>query len=96
MRVRFTSTALLEVDEIFAYIAQHNPTAAATLVERIEQAAERLSGSPHAGPKTDEPSVRQLTVRRSPYLLLYTVEADEVVILHVRHGARRRPWELKD
>jgi plasmid stabilization system protein ParE len=30
-----------------------------------------------------------------PYLIFYTVEADEVVILHVRHGARLKPWESR-
>jgi plasmid stabilization system protein ParE len=34
-----------------------------------------------------------VTVRPYPYLIFYVVEDSEVVILHVRHGARRRPWE---
>jgi len=25
--------------------------------------------------------------------VFYAIDADEIVILHVRHGARRWPWE---
>jgi plasmid stabilization system protein ParE len=34
-----------------------------------------------------------MPVRSSPYLIFYTVKGDEIVILHVRHGARRYPWD---
>jgi plasmid stabilization system protein ParE len=38
--------------------------------------------------------VRMLPVRRYPqYLIFYAIAANEVVILNVRHGARRNPWE---
>jgi plasmid stabilization system protein ParE len=41
--------------------------------------------------------VRMQTVRRCrQYLVFYAIEANEVVILNVRHGARRRPWEEDD
>jgi hypothetical protein len=38
-----------------------------------------------------------LPVRRYPqYLVFYTVREDEVVVLNVRHAARRHPWEAED
>jgi plasmid stabilization system protein ParE len=46
--------------------------------------------------ETREPGVRRIPAGRYPYLVYYTVEANEVVILHVRHGARRSPWEEDD
>jgi plasmid stabilization system protein ParE len=33
--------------------------------------------------------VRMITVRRYPYLIFYTVEKNEVLILSARHGARQ-------
>jgi plasmid stabilization system protein ParE len=36
-----------------------------------------------------KPGVRMITVRRYPYLIFYTVENNEVLIMSVRHGARR-------
>lgn len=37
------------------------------------------------------PSVRVKVVSRYGYKIFYSVEADSIEILHVRHGARR-PW----
>jgi len=36
MKVRFTTTALIEIDNIFAYLAAHNTKAAAAFVEQDE------------------------------------------------------------
>jgi plasmid stabilization system protein ParE len=45
------------------------------------------------GQITDEDGVRKIPVGPDPYLIFYAVEPDEVVVLHVRHGARRNPWD---
>jgi toxin ParE1/3/4 len=49
------------------------------------------------GHKTEHPHVRALSVVRYPYVIFYTLilEADEVLILRVRHG-RRRPLGLRE
>jgi toxin ParE1/3/4 len=51
-----------------------------------------LEEFPFAGHATDEPGVRIMPLVRYPYLVFYAVNDDEAVILHVRHGARLRPW----
>lgn len=93
MRIRYTETALVEVDEIFAYVAQRNPAAAARVVARIERTIKNLSDFPEMAQEADEPGVRRIPAGHYPFIVFYTIEADEVVILHVRHGARRWPWE---
>jgi toxin ParE1/3/4 len=50
---------------------------------------------PEMAQPTDEPGVRRMLIGRYPYLIYYAVENDEIVILHVRHGARRPLWETK-
>ena len=47
---------------------------------------EGLALVPEMAQLTDEPGVRRLPVRSYPYVIFYTIEGDEVVILHVRHG----------
>ena len=42
-------------------------------------------------PSTDIPDVRVLPVGRYPYLVYHAIELTEVVIVHVRHGARAAP-----
>jgi addiction module RelE/StbE family toxin len=92
MKVRYTSTALLEVDHILTYIADENPRAAARVSAELERTVERLCRYPLSSTrKADEENTRVARVGRYPYLIFYTVEGNEIVVLQVRHGARQRP-----
>jgi plasmid stabilization system protein ParE len=94
MRVRYTDTALAEIQEIFSYIEAGSPRAAAAVVAGIAHTIEVIGDLPEIGTLKYRQIVRMQPVRRYPqYLVFYAIEADEVVILNVRHGARRRPWE---
>lgn len=64
---------------------------------RLEEAMASLSEFPHRCPLAPESSefpfeVRQLLHGRKPhqYRVLYTIDGDMVVILHIRHGRRGR------
>jgi toxin ParE1/3/4 len=91
MKLRYERGALSDLDEIFAYIASDNRTAAARLVARIEDAAAQIAATPFMGEATRNPRYRRFPVGN--YLIVYEVGTDEVVIHYVRHGARRRTWE---
>jgi toxin ParE1/3/4 len=91
MKLRYERGALSDLDEIFAYIAQDNPIAAAELVGRIEEVAARISEMPRLGAATKKPQFRKFPVDR--YLIVYEVTDSEVIVHYVRHGARRQPWE---
>jgi plasmid stabilization system protein ParE len=93
MRVGYTSTALAELGDIFSYIAKHNRVAAARVVAHIEESAARLARFPRMGMPKYKPGVRMIPLRRYPFLVFYTVESDEVLILSVRHAARKRAEE---
>jgi addiction module RelE/StbE family toxin len=94
MKVRYSETALRELDEIFAYIYERNRSAAA-VVDRIQQLTSLIGEVPLIGHLTDEQGVRMMPVVRYPFLIFYTLDdqANEVVILHVRHAARLRPGQ---
>jgi len=81
MRVRYTVPA------------QNNPFAAERIKRQIRADAELLGELPFIARETDVPGIRVRKVRRYPYLIFYAVVENEVRILHVRHGARRWPWE---
>jgi len=91
MKLRYERGALADLDEIFSYIAQNNPSAAEQLVARIEETAARIAESPYLGEAARRPPFRRFPVDN--YLIVYEVGEDEVVIQYVRHGARRRPWQ---
>jgi plasmid stabilization system protein ParE len=46
------------------------------------------------GALTSDPLLRILQPTRYPYRIYYTVQSDEIVILHIRHTARRTPEGL--
>ena len=86
MKIRFT--------QIFSYIARDNPTAAAAVTRQIDRTIARLAEFPSMGRPKLKAGIRMLPAGRfRHYLVIYTIEGDEVVILSVRHGARRPPWE---
>jgi toxin ParE1/3/4 len=96
MRVRYTVPAQSDLDEIYTYVSENNPFAAERIKRQIKIDAESLGDVPFIARESGYPGVRIRKVRRYPYLIFYSVEADEIVILHVRHGARRWPWEEDD
>jgi toxin ParE1/3/4 len=97
MRIRYTETALAEIDAIFSYIEADNPAAAAAVKARIEHTIGLIGRFPKIGRVKYQQIVRMLPARRYPqYLIFYAIEGDEVVILNVRHGTRRTPWDEQD
>ncbi len=89
MRIRYTETALRELDEILAYIADRNSTAAAAVRTRIERLTGQLSNFPYMAQETERAGVRRLPLGNYPYVIFYIVDGDEAVILRIRHAARR-------
>ncbi len=91
MRVRFTPEAFAQIVEICAYISQENPSAARKVRQRIDYVAALLADHPEMGKVISDDGVRMLVIRPYPYLLFYRLTDDEVMIVSVYHGARRRP-----
>jgi toxin ParE1/3/4 len=92
MRVRYTETALRELEEIFSYLRNQNPKAAAAVVARIEQVVAWIGDFPQMGYLIED-NIRLLPVGRYPFLIFYTADENDVIIRNVRHAARRRPGE---
>jgi plasmid stabilization system protein ParE len=93
MQLRWLKTAIIELEDIFLYINERNRPAAQQVVRRIRRASLRLKRFPFSGKQTDEARTYQLLIIRYPYAIYYAVDEDrdEVVILHVRHTARKKP-----
>lgn len=96
MKVRYTPRAFSDLDVIRTYISQFNPAAAGRVVTLIEMIAKRLGDFPESGQRTDELDTRIAFSSRYPYRIYYRIVADEVLILHIRHAARRplEPGEI--
>ncbi len=94
MRLRYTREALRDLDEISSYIAEQNRTAATAFLNAIAAVAQRLVQFPLSAAETEITGVRAAQVPRFPYIIFYTVEDNDGVVIHyVRHAARLRPWD---
>lgn len=78
---------IAQIDQIVAYIDVFNPTAAQRMGDRLLALGNSLITSPHRGRPAPSGTRELVTVR--PYILRYEVQGDRVVILHIRHSARR-------
>ncbi len=86
-RVVWTAEARTSLAGVSAYVEQFNPLAAQRLATKIVAAADSLADHPERGRRI-RTGVRELTIVY-PYLIRYEVRDDAVMILRVRHGARR-------
>ena len=95
MKLRFTPHATANLIEIADYIHERNPPAARRVREAIYQSLQTLILFPHVGRRQRTPGVRKFVTRTYRYLVYYTVDeaAEEVVILSIKHPARRREHE---
>lgn len=94
MTVRWSRPALLDLRRIREYIAQDSPTMAAATVSRLRTAALGLEQFPRRGRPGDQEGTRELVVARTPYIIVYRIDDDEIVILRAIHGAQRWPPAL--
>jgi toxin ParE1/3/4 len=87
--VVWARAALADIQRIRRYIADFNPYAARDMAQRILEAGDNLATFPFRGRAVPNTRLREITVA-PPYIVRYRVESERVVILRVRHGARRR------
>jgi toxin ParE1/3/4 len=91
MKVRYRQRALTDLDEIFKYLNERSPQGARNVLAAIRAAVDDIAQNPFIARQTSDPTVRVKVVRRYLYKIFYAPGADEVEVLHIRHGARR-PW----
>ena len=89
--VRLLRAAEEDLNDIIEYIAADNPSAAAAVLDRIENDLRLLSQQPQLGRIPEEEDLvrmgyRFLIVR--DYLIFYTLEERAVLVHRIVHGAR--------
>lgn len=95
MRIVWTRRYLTELEGIGDYIAQHNPRAAARVVNEIHtKTARLLSANPFIGRIGEIAGTRELVISGTPYVVAYRVKDTAIEILFVQHGARQWPNEV--
>ncbi|MCP4132485.1 MAG: type II toxin-antitoxin system RelE/ParE family toxin [bacterium] len=93
--IKYLKTAEQDLYDIFDYIKKDNPTAARTILEKIDKGALSLADNPESGiiPKDihlKNAGYRILIIEK--YLLFYIVKQKTIQIRRVLHGSRNYPF----
>jgi plasmid stabilization system protein ParE len=90
--VEFSFRARRDLEEIAAYIAADSPTRSARWRKRFEIRLRSLTRMPLACGLAPEDEVSGSEIRQllfGQYRALFTIHEQKVVVLTIRHGARR-------
>jgi addiction module RelE/StbE family toxin len=90
VEIVWSALARTRLREIRAFVAQDKPQAAELLAIRIVTLVEALRNHPYLGPVGAEPDIRELVLGSAPYIVLYRVQGQRVIISTIWHGAQRR------
>jgi toxin ParE1/3/4 len=88
--IRWRASAVDDLDEIIAYIAERNPAAARSLRERIESSVLPLAHHPYLYRSGRVAGMREL-VAHPNYIVVYRVLSDAVEVVNIVHAARKYP-----
>lgn len=90
LSLKWTPQALADVRRLHRFLSDRNPDAAMRAVRTIRGGVEILARQPRIGHPADDmdPEFREWLIPfgQSGYLVLYRIDAGEVVLLAVRHG----------
>ena len=95
-RVDIAPRAQQDLDRIYDWVVSNAPIAGQRWFERFENSILSLSNFPNRCPVEPKLSSHRLTIRKllfgttgHKYRVYFTVRAEVVTILYVRHGSRR-------
>lgn len=96
---RFLAAALVEYDHATRWYLRRTLAAAEKFVDAVERAIVRIRTMPQAAPRWHGrdlgADVRRLPLASFPYLIVYAIENEGLVILAIAHGRRRPGYWLR-
>ena len=90
MRIRWTAPAAQDLENIFNYLLETNPTRARSTVLEVRNSIRSLKQFPYRGRPGRKDGTRELPHAWLPYILTYRVKEEAIEILHIWHGAQDR------
>jgi plasmid stabilization system protein ParE len=89
VKVRFTGSAEADLERIGDRIAETDPERARLTIRGLKATARSIAAFPRASsPVLSSPGVRKKSI--PPFLLLYTIVGEEIVLLRIVH--ERSDW----
>ncbi len=91
MQLRWTREAATDLERIADYLIQHVPERAAELVRTVYDAPALLLEFPHRGRPGKKAGTRELVISPLPYLVVYAVRGEVIVVVRILHSAQQWP-----
>jgi toxin ParE1/3/4 len=89
MNVVYAPRALRDLEGIAAYLVERSPSGATNVLAAIKIDDRYLELLSADRPSRRQRGHRRVPVPRYPYVIFYRLAEDELLILHIRHAARR-------
>jgi toxin ParE1/3/4 len=90
--IEWTEQATRQLDQAHDYVALSNSEeVAAGIAMRIVTSVQRLATFPMSGRSGRVPGTRELVIPSTPFIAVYAIDHDRIVILAVYHGAQQWP-----
>jgi plasmid stabilization system protein ParE len=89
VKVLWTDSAVAQLQAIHDYVAQTSPDYAVRIIDRLTRRSIQIAAFPNSGrmvPEFERNEIREVIEGR--YRIIYLVEATQVQVLAVIHGAR--------
>ena len=80
-----------EFAEAYAHAQTYGAATAEQLAQTVEKAVERLSDNPDIARMGRDSDTREIVLRKFPYILVYRRRGQDLLIVALRHTARRWP-----
>ena len=94
MSIRWANSALADLEEIHERQVVQWPSRGAAFDARLSAIEKRLLQFPHSAPEvTQRPGVHVVAFIDFPFRLFYSVNADTIEVLAIRHTSRRPLFE---
>ena len=91
MRLRWTATAVRDLERITDYLFDETPQHAPRLVRSLYKSATALITFPNRGRPGKKHGTRELVIPSLPYIVVYQVSEDTVYIARILHAAQQWP-----
>jgi len=88
--VQWRPKAIEDLARIVTHISEENPVAARQVGRELLLAGDSLTLFPYRGRHGLVPGTREL-VSYYPYILVYRLIGDKIIVLRIWHGAQNRP-----
>jgi toxin ParE1/3/4 len=91
MRVRWTTDAADDLERICDYIAESRPDSAQRVAQSVVERIGTLETFPRIGRPGRVQGTREIAFPPLPFVGIYEVRDEEIIVLRILHGAQRWP-----